>query len=213
MRSLEDDALDRTLNDAWKDPDRPPWDVENTPIEHEKLDLLAPHLTGVTSVLDCGCGGGDFFRMVVRRAGQRFPRAVGLDVAAGALARAGRTGNYDQLVKGLLSDASKLVEGTFDLVLLSDVLSHVRDPILVPLEVAKMVGPGGTMFVSVGMGRRYFDDVEADRIERALRDSGLTPVVDRELDYRALGRRRRSWPLHDLLWAQTHKRVFISRRA
>lgn len=207
--ALDDAAAVRTLGAAWQDPDRPPWDVQNTPIEQEKVDLLAPRLAQIDSVLDCGCGGGDFFDLVAQRAKRKLGYVAGIDVAEGALARARRTGHYDRLVQSLLRDAPSHFDRTFDLVLLSDVLFYVKDYLEVVRRLVPLVAPGGTLFVSLAVGRKYFDEADVRRLRNALRAGGLELVVEKRLDYDVRGIPRRRIPLHDFFWAQTHKVVLV----
>ena len=209
---LDDEAAVRTLGAAWQDPDRPPWDVQNTPIEQEKVDLLAPRLGAVESVLDCGCGGGDFFDLVARRAKRKLGLGAGIDVAEGALARARRTGHYDRLVQALLRDAPRHFDRTFDLVILSDVLFYVKDYLGVVRALVPLVAPKGTLFVSLAVGRKYFDEADVGRIRSAVRQGGLELVVEKRLDYAVRGIPRRSVPLHDVFWGQTHKVVLVYER-
>lgn len=212
MFGLENQTADRALNEAWKDPEQPPWEVRQSPIEHRKIALLAPHLVGARSLLDCGCGGGDFLDMVMQTTGVRPEHVAGLDIAEGALERARRTGHYQALIKGFIDEAPKKLDRKFDMVLLSDVLSHVKEYVHALSEVAELVASGGKLFVSVGMGKKYFGERDVTAIRSILQTRGLSRVVEQELDYHALSVPRRRIPLHDVLWPQTHKLVLVYER-
>lgn len=118
--------LERTMRRRWRNADNPPWGtLQGDPVEHAKARLLAPHIGSAHSVLDCGCGGGDFLGLI--DPDRWFARVVGLDVAEQAIERARRTGRYAELVCGHLEDAPQHVSGRFDLVLLGEVLYYIRD--------------------------------------------------------------------------------------
>ncbi len=212
MIRVDNENADRTFNEAWKDPNRPPWDVRDNPIEYGKIAALAPHLAGVRTVLDCGCGGGDFLDMVMTQTGAQFEHVTGYDIADGALERARRTGRYTQLVRGVFDEAPRKLDRTFDLVLMVDALYYAKDYVLALSEIADLVAPGGKMFVCVAMGRNYYGQREITAMVSILAARGLEQLEDREVDYRALGVPRRRVPGHHFLWGQTHKRMFMYRR-
>jgi SAM-dependent methyltransferase len=208
---LRDDELAPALERAWADPERPPWEVHASPIEDAKIALLRPWLGGVRSVLDAGCGGGDFLGLVLER-GAAFEHVVGLDVASGALARARRTGRYHDLVQATIAEAHTKLGARFDLVLASDVVYYTHDWKAAVRDLTELVAPGGLLFLSVGIGRDYLGP-DAGRVIRAtLEDAGLSELEERRLDYTMLGVPRRTIPLRRVLWAQTHKLVFLYRR-
>lgn len=212
MFGLENETANSALNEAWKDPSRPPWQVRNSDIELRKIRVLAPYLARVRSVLDCGCGGGDFLDMVIKETGAKFEDVSGLDVAHGALVRARQSGHYAKLVKSYIDQAPQHFDRTFDLVLLSDVLSHVKEYVRAVSEVADLVSPGGLFFISCGMGKKYFDERDTTAIKSILASRGLHQEAEVELDYLFAGVPRRLLPLHDVAWPQTHKVVLIYRK-
>src|SRR5262245_62890285 len=109
------EQLARTMRRRWASADDPPWGtLAGDPVEEAKARALWPHLGGVRTVLDCGCGGGDFLTLI--DPGRRFQFVVGIDVAEQAIARARRTGRYDDLVCGRIEDASHLAHPRFDLI-------------------------------------------------------------------------------------------------
>jgi 2-polyprenyl-3-methyl-5-hydroxy-6-metoxy-1,4-benzoquinol methylase len=210
---LDRASAERVLNKLWNDPERPPWDVRASRIEHQKVAFLEPWLAGRRRVLDAGCGGGDFLDLVVNRTGAKFEHVVGADVADGALVRARKTGRYAELVQSHLEDLPGKIAGErFDLVLLSDVLSHVADYVRALAALVPLVDEGGVFFVSLGMGKKYFVDRDLLAIRSFVGTAGLRVVAEAELDYEVLGLPRRLVPLHDTLWPQTHKRLLLFRR-
>lgn len=96
--------------------------------------------------LDVGCGAG-----TLMRAGRnRGWAAVGTEVAAGA-AEAVREDGFEVHV-GELS-ALPLEAGSFDVVSLVEVVEHVKDPRGLMLEAARLIRPGGAMYVTTPHSR------------------------------------------------------------
>lgn len=211
-RLLDDATATRRFGKLWRDPDRPPWDVRRCAVEREKLALLAPHATRAKRVLDVGCGGGDFLTLLRERIASNFPYVAGLDIAPGALERAARTGLYDQLECGAVSAAQQLFEQRFDLVLASDVLYYIADYRSAVASLAALLGPGGVLFISVGVGSGYFGPRECAAIEDEIAARGLELRARHRIEYRVASWAR--WPrarvpLARFLWPQTHKQIWI----
>lgn len=93
-------------------------------------------------VLDLGCGDGGVGQALRRRGA----RVTALDVAPGRVHAAGRRG---LLVVGGDGHRLPFAGGRFDLVVLYDVLEHVRRPAEVLREVAAVLRPGGWAYVTV----------------------------------------------------------------
>ena len=111
-------------------------------------------------VVDLGCGGG----LIADALAQRGARVVGVDLSAQALrcghehalegaagadsaARAPRETGAQLYVRGSVLGAP-LGDGRADLVLLSDVLEHLEDIGGALAEAARIVRPGGRVYVS-----------------------------------------------------------------
>jgi len=203
----------RYFETIWNGMEAPPWSVRGETIELEKVRILSAHLHHVRSVIDCGCGGGDFLDMVAAHGG--FEHVVGADLAPNALLRAERTRRYDRLVQARLDEIPDRVGGTrYDLVLLSEVLYY-------DAAYAKVLGrlldhllaPNGIVFISLALGRDYFRERDVTSVRSVLSARGLGRLVDTHIDYRIAGVPRRSLPwLRRTAWAQTHKSVLIARR-
>lgn len=96
------------------------------------------------TVVDLGCGGG-LLAVPLARAGARV---LGVDLAARALRAARREHASGWLaVVGDLA-APPLAAASADVVLLADVIEHVASPAAVVAEGARLLRPGGHLFVN-----------------------------------------------------------------
>jgi SAM-dependent methyltransferase len=102
---------------------------------------------GARTILDVGCGTGDFGRL------RPSPGVIvnGVDVDAGAVERASR---HERAVCVDL-DAGPLpyADASFDAVLAKDIFEHVRDPGHLAREVYRVTRRGGVVVASVVMAR------------------------------------------------------------
>jgi SAM-dependent methyltransferase len=97
-------------------------------------------------VLDLGCGMGGFLAGLAEL-GAANARIVPSDVSLESLGRCRERGFSD----GVLSSGYALpfAEGSFDLVCMFDAIEHIPDDGRVMREVARVLKPGGRVFVSV----------------------------------------------------------------
>ncbi|CAN5150973.1 class I SAM-dependent methyltransferase [soil metagenome] len=95
-------------------------------------------------VLDIGCASGGLLALLRSRAGH----LAGLELSPTAAQAAAQLG--DHVVCGALEDAGLPFEpGTFDLVVLADVLEHLCDPAAGLARAISWCRPGGAILVSV----------------------------------------------------------------
>jgi 2-polyprenyl-6-hydroxyphenyl methylase/3-demethylubiquinone-9 3-methyltransferase len=99
-------------------------------------------------VLDVGCGGGLLCEALVRAGA----RVTGIDLAAGMievakLHAAEQSIGIDYLVADAQSLAAKQ-PGAFDVVTCMEMLEHVPEPAITVAALARLVRPGGSVFIS-----------------------------------------------------------------
>jgi len=125
------------------------------------------HFDASDLLLDLGCGSGWL--------SEHFPRYVGVDAHPEAFGAAvGRVARADVL-------RLPLRDGAFDAVVCKDVLEHVADPRGAVREIARVLRPGGRVYVSVPDAQRWvWEDYTHVRpypraaLRRLLTDQGLT---------------------------------------
>jgi len=95
-------------------------------------------------VLDLGCASGGLLALLRDRAGH----LAGLELSPTAATAAAEVG--DHVVQGALEDADLPFEpGSFDLVVLADVLEHLTDPDRALRRATAWARPGGAVLLSV----------------------------------------------------------------
>lgn len=130
-------------------------------------------------LLDFGAGAGGFVEEATSRAGWD---AIGVERSEAARANAAERGVT------LLADLPP--RGGFDVVTLWDVVEHLRDPVAVVTDLARLLRPGGVMFFETGNWDSWRRQVAGDRwglflfdhhfyfspssLERLLAPAGLT---------------------------------------
>ena len=104
-----------------------------------------------SAVLDAGCGTGGFLAALRKRgfAG----RAIGLDLAAEALARAKKSGGISSLARASVSDLP-VAPSSVAVVVLHDVLQHLPDgeDRRALGEAFRVLAPGGSLLLRTNVG-------------------------------------------------------------
>ncbi len=135
--------------------------------EQRIVEALHAHVGArFACAVDLGCGGG-LLSVALAAHGERV---IGVDTSAASLAvardAARRLGRACVFVRGDVCDVP-LASGSADLVALSDVIEHVADKGRVLAEAARLVRPGGLVYVNTlarGWRARLFAVEVAERL-------------------------------------------------
>lgn len=193
------------FNREWRSADTPPWGVlAEDPVEVQKAEWLIPHMGSVRSVMDFGCGGGDFLGLLTPRT--NIERAVGIDLADKAVERATQSGLYERVVRAHLETAREHFEGKFDLLLFGEVLYYLHDyEKLLTTMIDSFLAPEGIVFIAAAVGRDYFKRRDVERMRGILEQRGMQQLVDDTIDYKYFGVPRRMF----LICSQNYKWVLV----
>jgi 2-polyprenyl-3-methyl-5-hydroxy-6-metoxy-1,4-benzoquinol methylase len=159
--------------------------------ERAKVRAYAPFLAPGARVLDVGCGDGHLLADLRDRVGGGL-RLEGVEFSAAAAAAAERAGFH---VYRAPVEEVELPAGAFDLVIMNQLIEHVREPAAVLARVARALRPGGHIFIETPnldsldarlFRRRYWGGYHLPRhfhlfdthtLPRLVRRAGLVPVV------------------------------------
>jgi ubiquinone/menaquinone biosynthesis C-methylase UbiE len=146
----------------------------------QRIALEMLELSSGDTVLDVGCGPGNFTRAFARAA--RDGIVVGLDASATMLERAVREG-VPPNVAYVRGDATALPFGaeTFDAVCCFAALYLISDPLRALDEIARVLAPGGRVAVMTSVNRGLLPPGTTDAVVRRLtgvRIFGRDEVVD-----------------------------------
>lgn len=110
----------------------------------DRLRLVRRHLPQGASVLDAGCGAGDFLELA-----HEHYDASGMDVSALAVEQArARIPRIASQIGVFNLDRQDAPQARYDAVCLWDVIEHVRNPVKVLEALLRSLKPGGRLFLS-----------------------------------------------------------------
>jgi SAM-dependent methyltransferase len=132
---------------------------------------ITRHFPVEAELLDVGCGTGWL--------GDHFERYTGIDDSPDAVAIAAERGR--NVIHADANEPLDFADGSFDAVVLKDLLEHIREPVALVTEVHRILRPGGLVFASAPDAQRWvWDDYTHRRpfTRRSLRllfaDSGFS---------------------------------------
>lgn len=106
--------------------------------------LRAARMDPASRILDIGCSGGATIR---RLRGDGYERVTGIDISAEAIAQCRRMGLED--VHIMDGAAPRFPDGSFDVIVASDVLEHVADEDRAARAWFRLLRPGGLLIALV----------------------------------------------------------------
>ncbi len=163
--------------------------------ERAKVRAYRAYVPDGGRVLDIGCGDGHVLDQLRRHGGASL-RLEGVEFSPVAVAAAERAGFV--IHRGRIEEVA-LPAGSFDLVIMNQLIEHVSDPIAVLHKVAGVLRPGGVVFVETPnldsadarlFRRRYWGGYHLPRhfhlfdrrsLPALARRAGLVPVSLRPL--------------------------------
>jgi len=104
------------------------------------------------SIADLGCGTG---LLSAYLGSSNYARYTGIDISEAAINRARR--NEDEHTRFLVGDLTQVaLNDKYDVIVCSECLYYLRDPIAVLLRHSQFVTPGGVIITSLFLGSRRF---------------------------------------------------------
>lgn len=145
------------------------------------LNELPPTIPEGTRIIDVGCGNGTFLGILK----EKYPNVVLCGVEYSQQARQVANKNLQEiiLIGDIVEIAPQLAKDPYDIVICSEVLEHVEDPLLSLKAITSLLKPDGLGIFTVPGGMRYWskqDEVaghyrrfEYDEFANLIQDSGL----------------------------------------
>jgi len=143
------------------------------------LNLVKQYTSVDNSILDCGCGTGNFLNLLVQ---QGFKNLSGSDFSAEALALS-RNKFRGPLHRIDLTQESDFQNIKYDAIVCSEVLEHIEDDQLAINNLHNSLNSGGVLLISVPFSMKYWsphDDFsghvrryENDGLEEKLKKAGF----------------------------------------
>ena len=130
--------------------------------------------TGRGKLLDLGCGTG----FIIDVARDLFDEIHGVDITPAMLARVDASSDNVTLHESQC-ESLPFADATFDAATAYSFLDHVSDYRLILNEAARVLKPGGCLYVDLVPNRAFWTAIS--EIEKA-ETSGLSPHITREID-------------------------------
>ncbi len=156
------------------DESEPHFRPENKLKVRNRLEGLAKNLPSRKRMLDIGCGTG----FLLNLSHDLFQQVDGIDATQAMLDRVDLSpGNL--VVQQALAEDLPFSDGTFDLVTAYSFLDHVADHTAVLAEIARVLKPGGMVYLDLIPNRKFWNAI-FEAAETSGSDAG--PIVQREID-------------------------------
>jgi SAM-dependent methyltransferase len=133
--------------------DRPGSTGGLTTIRYEQLyDILTPHLEPDHAILDVGCAQGGFLDFLWSKGHRKL---AGVDMTDPYVRKAREKNRY-RIEKGT-AEALPFEQGSFDVVVLEQVLEHLIDPVRAVREAKRVLRNDGLLCIGVPDAERYHE--------------------------------------------------------
>jgi SAM-dependent methyltransferase len=153
--------------------------------EERRIALQMLTISSGDSVLDVGCGTGNYARHLAHAAGEGL--VVGMDASRPMIAAAARRGGGENLAY-MRGDACALpfADGAFDVVCSVGVVHMLGEPMKALTEMVRVLAPGGRLVVVASYEEEAIKGTRGklrtfgkDELTDALRGEGLTDIEQR----------------------------------
>ena len=142
-------------------------------------ELICPHLKAGSRLLEIGCGAGN----LLLQAAVHGSYPVALDLSMQALtfvrsrleeAKTGAKAPEGYACTQAIGESLPLVDGSFDCVLLSEVIEHLEAPQISIREAVRVLRPGGRLLITTPNYRSFWPLMEwaIDRLNMAPKMAG-----------------------------------------
>lgn len=167
-------AVHTTMADSY-DRDEPHFRPENRAKVRTNL-LRVAERTGTGRLLDIGCGTG----FVISLLSDKFDEIHGIDPTRAMLDKVDTSSGNITLHEGVAEDLP-FPDGSFDLVTAYSVLHHLADHRPALAEAARVLRPGGVLYVDLEPNRAFWHAIEQVERTHADRLVELDDIVSREV--------------------------------
>jgi ubiquinone/menaquinone biosynthesis C-methylase UbiE len=155
--------------------DEPHYRPENQAKVRSNL-LRVAERTGTARLLDIGCGAG----FVINLLRDTFEEIHGLDATQAMLDRIDVSGGNITLHRGV-AERLPFDDGWFDLVTAYSVLHHLEDHRRVLAEAARVLRPGGVLYIDLEPNRAFWQAINDVEVTRSDRVGELDEILEREV--------------------------------
>jgi len=203
--------LEEHFNSVWSS-EISPWlfSGKNDSVVLRKKELLTPIISEIDSILDIGCGGGEFLNFIYDGQSKKSYK-VGVDIAVNAIRKADKLGIYDELHISNIDDLEYFNNGreTLDIVLLNEVLYYQVDYI----KTLKIIDPmvSKYLFISLAMGDDFFNNNDLLDIKTFF-ESDYLLLSETKIDYTRFKIPLRLSKYIMKKVSQTHKNILIFKK-
>lgn len=122
-------------------------------VVRQRVEALSAQARGPLTVVDVGCGAGDFLGVL---RGIPNVRGIGIDITAKSIATCRERG-YEAYC-GDLASAKGLIAGSIDVITAFHSLEHVADPLGFVCEARDLAGPTGNLMLSTPYSPMSFEE-------------------------------------------------------